>query len=177
MDIELLVRKALKGDDEAFYALVQSRKEILYRTAYAYVKNEEDSLDILSETTYKAYKSIKKLKSPEYFNTWITRILINCAVDFIRKRKRIVFIEDESMPADAAEDIEREDIIDVNNSIDKLDVKLKTIIILKYFHDMTLKEISEMLEMPLGTVKTYLNKALKIMRADLIEEVEANGTE
>lgn len=58
------------------------------------MKNEEDALDVLQETIYKAYISIEKLKEPKYFKTWITRILINNALDVIKKEKRISVIEE-----------------------------------------------------------------------------------
>ena len=60
MEIEVLVKKARSGDDNAFYELIQQRKELLYRTAYSYVKNREEALDIVGDTVLKAYKSIKK---------------------------------------------------------------------------------------------------------------------
>ncbi|MGV2644722.1 RNA polymerase subunit sigma-70, partial [Clostridium perfringens] len=64
---ELIVMKAIKGDDDAFMVLINEHKEILYRTAYAYVKEEEAALDIVQETVYKAYISINKLREPKYF--------------------------------------------------------------------------------------------------------------
>jgi RNA polymerase sigma-70 factor, ECF subfamily len=57
--------------------------------AYLYVKNESDAIDIVYETIYKAYISIKKLKETDYFSTWLMRILINTALDFFKKNKRI----------------------------------------------------------------------------------------
>lgn len=93
MNLQEIVLKAIRGDDDAFYILIENRKAMLYKTAFAYVKNKEDALDIVSDTVYKAYLSIDKVKSPEFFNTWMTRILINCALDFViadamRKGKR-----------------------------------------------------------------------------------------
>ena len=85
MDIAKLVDMAKKGNDEAFEQLISSVRAKLYRTAYSYVRNEQDALDIYQETIYKAYISLKELKKPESFQSWITRILVSKCIDFIRK--------------------------------------------------------------------------------------------
>ncbi|MTK13271.1 MAG: RNA polymerase subunit sigma-70, partial [Clostridiaceae bacterium] len=89
-----IVTKAQKGDDIAFSELINSCKEKLYKIAFAYLKNEEEALDIVSDTIYKAYMDINKLKNPQYFNTWITRIRINGAINRLKKNKRIVLIDE-----------------------------------------------------------------------------------
>ena len=76
--------------EEELVELIHTYKEKFYRIAYSYVKNEQDALDVIQESVYKAYCSLDKLKSPEYFKTWFTRILINKAIDQIRFKKRIV---------------------------------------------------------------------------------------
>lgn len=65
-----LVKKAIKVDEEAFETLVVQQSDKLYRTAFLYVPNKEDALDVLQETIYKAFISIDQLKHPEYFSTW-----------------------------------------------------------------------------------------------------------
>ncbi|WP_304519531.1 sigma factor [Clostridium tagluense] len=72
-----LIKKAVKGDNESFDTLMQSRKDNIYKVAYSYINNTEDALDIMQEVIYKALVSIKHLKEPQYFNTWLTRITIN----------------------------------------------------------------------------------------------------
>lgn len=164
------IKLAQKGDDNAFYELLNEQKSQLYKTAFAYVKNKEDAMDIVSDTVYKAYISIKNLKEPSFFNTWLTRILINTSLDCIKKSSRVVSFE-ENVSTDigiVSKDDER--IIDLKVAVDKLQGKYKTIVILKYFQDMTLMEIAEILQCPLGTVKTNLHKALGELRLDLKEE-------
>src|SRR3954452_13032254 len=90
-----LVIKAIKGNKKAFEQLVQQHYERIYRTAYLYVHNEEDALDVVQEATYQAYKSIHSLKNPEYFTTWLTRIVIRCAWHVIKKRDNVVPLNDE----------------------------------------------------------------------------------
>lgn len=161
------VKLAKAGDDNAFYELINERKGTLYKTAFLYVKNKEDALDIISDTVYKAYISINKLKEPEFFNTWLTRILINNALDFIKKSRKVTAL-DENHSAESSNQ-NNEEILDLHKAVDKLNDKYKTIVILKYFQDMTLAEIAEVLKCPLGTVKTYLHKALEMLRIELKE--------
>lgn len=171
MVIEEHVKLAIQGDEKAFEYLMDINKEGFYRTAYAYVKNEADALDILQETVYKAYMSIGKLKEPKYFKTWITRILINNAKDFMKSKNKVVSIVDN--PSEASSYYESYGIdekLDILSSIDKLEYKLKNVIVLKYFQDLTITEISQVLDCPTGTVKTHLNKALSKLRISMGKE-------
>jgi len=169
MNLEEKIKKAQKGDDNAFYELISEKKEMLYKLAYSYVKNKDDALDIIQETIYKAYMSINKLKEPKFFNTYITKILINCALDLIKNNKNLVYTELLSKN-NVSTPLATEENLDLYAAVDKLNEKYKTIIILKYFQDFTLTEISEILQCPIGTIKTNLHKALKELRIQLYEE-------
>ncbi|QAA32456.1 sigma-70 family RNA polymerase sigma factor [Clostridium manihotivorum] len=172
MITEKQVQLAKDGDEKAFEELINMCKEELYRTAYAYVKDEQDALDVLQETVYKAYVNIDKLKNTKYFKTWITRILLNNAMDLIKKEKKILsvvgnsekgFVDSEVYCIDAK--------LDIQSSIDKLEEKQKKVIILKYFQDLTITEIAEVMSCPVGTIKTYLNKALVKLRTSMDKEI------
>lgn len=165
------IKLAQKGDDNAFYELLSERKDQLYKTAFAYVKNKEEAMDIVSDTVYKAYISIKNLKEPSFFNTWLTRILINTSLDSINKNSRVVSFEENISVDIGIISKDDEQLIDLKVAVDKLIGKYKTIVILKYFQDMTLVEIAKILQCPLGTVKTMLHKALGELRLDLEEEL------
>lgn len=156
-DAYLIAKKAQKGDNTAFSELIKMNQEKLYRIAFTYLKNEQDALDAVSHTIYKAYMNIKKLNNPKYFNTWITRILINCCADMFKKNSNVLYIEDYSyFNEDYMEDSEFNitDNIDLYNAIDTLDVKFKNIIILKYFEDMSINEISHVLKIPKAQLKS-----------------------
>jgi len=165
------IKLAQKGDDNAFYELLSQRKSQLYKTAFAYVKNKEDALDIVSDTVYKAYISIKKLKEPSFFDTWLTRILINTSLDCINKNSRVITLNENVSSTIGIITKDDDQIIDLKVAVDKLNGEYKTIVILKYFQDMTLVEIAKILQCPLGTVKTRLHKALGELRLDLKEEL------
>ncbi len=85
--MELLIRKAKKGDAEAFITLIESQRETLKRVAYAWLKNEEDAADAIQDTILDAYEHIGQLRKPAYFRTWIVRILINNCARIYRKNK------------------------------------------------------------------------------------------
>lgn len=172
MFCEREVEKAIKGDDDAFMTLINECKHQLYRTAYAYVKDEEMSLDIVQETVCKAYTSIHKLREPKFFNTWIIRIVINIAIDFYKRKSKVVYIAQEELLSKIGSTKNQQDerlyLLEV---IDKMDEKHKKVIILKYFDDLTIQDISKVLDIPMGTVKTHLNKGLLFLREYMKEEV------
>lgn len=86
-------------DKFEFAQRLQSDKARYYRIAYSYVKNEQDALDIVGDATYKALLNLRSLKNPEYFGTWMTRIVINCALDQLRRSSRVTFLDDSRCPA------------------------------------------------------------------------------
>lgn len=164
------IKKAKKGNDRAFQELIEEEKNKLYRMAYLYIKNEDDALDIVQETIYKAYISIKNLKDINYFSTWITRILINSALDFIKKKSRIIPIDEFSNLPNVEYEHEMEDSIDLVEAIERLNEPYKTVIILRYYKDFTIKQIADILDCPEGTVKTHLHRAIKILKLDIRKE-------
>lgn len=164
MELQELIQKAKKGDETAFYELMQLHKVRLYRIALSYLKNSEDAVEALQEVTYRAYKSIRKVKEPQYFTTWLTRILLNYCNDELKKRKRLL-VSDDLISLMGSE--YQSSWLEVEEVIGKLDPKTRQVIELKYVHDFKIKEIAEILECPEGTVKTWLNKGLKELRSQL----------
>ena len=90
-----LVKRAMRGNPKAFGTLVEREQEYLYRMAFLYVRQEQDALDVVQESILKAYKSLKTLREPEYFRTWLTKIVINTAQDTLRARQRTAPLEEE----------------------------------------------------------------------------------
>jgi RNA polymerase sigma-70 factor (ECF subfamily) len=166
-----LAIKAIRGNKKAFEQLIKQHYERIYRTAYLYVHNEEDALDVVQETTYQAYMSIRSLKQPEYFTTWLTRIIIRCAGHFLKKRINIVPLTDEVLSNLSVTDHSgHEEAIDLLNAIEQLKENYRTAIILFYYYDYSIKTISEVMEIPEGTVKTYLSRGKAILRESYKEE-------
>ena len=163
-----LVRKAQKGNDKAFLTLFQQYEQDIYRTAFVYVKNQSDALDVVQETAYRSFNSIKNLKEPKYFKTWLIRIAISCAIDLLRKQKNVVQMKpefEEFISGDINEDIDLE--MTVRDLIEQLNEDEKSVIILRFYEGLTIKEVSETLDIPLGSAKTVLYRALNKLRKDL----------
>lgn len=163
------IKKAIAGDKIAFAEIIKRNKIYLYKTAYMYIKNEDKALDILHETISKALANIHKLKNPDYFKTWITRILINSAIDMNQKHSKIEELNEASTIIDIKNSISLEEKLDLYHAVDLLNDRYKTVIIMKYFNDMKIKEISEVMILPENTVKTYLNRAKTALRYILKE--------
>ena len=143
--------------------------EKYYRLAFSYVRNENDAMDIVQESAYKVMKEYKNLKKEEYLNTWIYRIVINTALDFIRKRKKeVVGVEDY---AESYEDVYID--FDVMDSLNRLDEKERAIIILRFFEEQKLGDIAEITGDNVSTVKSKLYRALKKLKIELDDVKEA----
>jgi RNA polymerase sigma-70 factor (ECF subfamily) len=155
MDQSILIRKAKRGDKQAFEELLMLHSDQLYRTAFLYTGNREDALDIVQETSYKAYQAIGTLKNEQYFLTWLTRILINSAYEMKRKSKKELPIElAGEFPAKG--DDGNVDQLDLINAINKLRGTYRDAIVLFYYHDLPIKEVAKVMNIPENTVKTYL---------------------
>jgi RNA polymerase sigma-70 factor, ECF subfamily len=164
-----LVNKAQEGCDESFEKLINTYKEYLYKTAFLYVKNEHDALDIYQETLYKAYINISKLRNPNFFKTWLTKILIN---NVNIKNRHYNKFQDEQVE-DFIGEISYSNIeenIDLYDAIDSLEEKYKTPVILQYFQDLTISQIAQIMECNENTAKSYIRRAKKKLYDILKEE-------
>lgn len=159
--IEQNVFLAQQGDKLAFQQLMKTYQEKMYRIAFTYVHNETDAVEIVQETFYKAYISIKKLKEPKYFSTWLTKILINNALIFIKKQNRFVLFSEAQLEKHNPVSIQPEEKMDLLNAIRELSPKYKTIINLRFYLDYSQSQIAEILNIPEGTVKIRIHRATK----------------
>lgn len=149
--------------------LFQQYEKDIYRMAYLYVKNRDDALDIVQEVAYKSFKKIDTLKKPEYFKTWLMKITMNCATNLVKKNKKVVQLKPEY---EKIIGVENEDIalsITLQDLIEALGTDEKSIILLRFYHNHTFKEISEVLGIPLGTAKSVLYRALDKLRKQFKE--------
>ncbi|MEE1130964.1 MAG: sigma-70 family RNA polymerase sigma factor [Caryophanon sp.] len=165
MNIERLVKKAQKGNDQAYLTLFQQYEIDIYRMAYVYVKNKEDALDLVQDVAYQSFKNIHTLKEPAYIKTWLLRITMNCAMNVLKKNEKIV-----SLYADERASAQQEDValtVSMQTLLDTLKDEEKSIVLLKYYDDCTLQEIADVLNMPLGTAKSILYRALQKLRKQL----------
>lgn len=152
--------------EEEYAQLVMKNRDVFYRIAYSYVKNEQEALDIVSISVYKGLKSINSLKSTDLFKTWMTRIIINTSLDSIKKNKHLIAFEDYMIvPEDKlTTDLEEEIKFDLYSTMDILTPTEKSCIILKYFEEYSYKDISEILSSPESTIKSKVQRALSKMK-------------
>nr|WP_288564471.1 sigma-70 family RNA polymerase sigma factor [uncultured Romboutsia sp.] len=170
MEDVLLVKRAIKGDRQAFENLMDIYFDRLCREAYIRCKYEEDVKEIVQETIYKAYRNIRSLKEPQYFKTWLSRILINVANDYLRNKGMVdLELDETSYVKEVVIEDKIEIKIDLYNAIDELEDKYKDAVILRYIDDLKIEDISKILDRPVNTIKTHLRKALKDMKKMLKE--------
>lgn len=155
-----------KMEDEAERMLIDNYDKY-YRLAYSYVKNEQDALDIVQESAYRVIRDLDKLKERKYLSTWIYRIVINTAIDTLRKKKRET-VSYEDIEIVHEDQYKEEDPLEILNVLEDKD---RALVILKYLEDWKLEEISEALDMNISTVKSRLYRALKKLKVILEPEV------
>ncbi len=147
-------------DDEKFVEMIQEYTANMYRLALGILHNPSDAEDAVAETVLKAYEKIHTLRRAESFKAWLMQITANEARRVYAKSKRTAPVEDieEYMPAFLDEHHELWDVVV------KLDVVYSEVIILFFYEQLSLKEISKILGIPVGTVKSRLSRSKKQLR-------------
>lgn len=156
-----IIKKAIKGNKRAYYSLIKEYTPYLYKVAFLHTKYEEDAKSIFEDTVYNSFKNIHKLKHPEKFKIWITRILIN-EIDY--------FLEYTGMVDNEIKIKQNSNKIDLYNSIDILESKIKSVIILRYYCNFNVEEIGEILDLSQSTVNIYTKRGFNEMKAMSMEE-------
>lgn len=149
---------------------IVKNKDLFYRLAYSYVKNIDDAFDIVQESIYKAFLSIDSLKNFSYIKTWFYRIIVNVSLDFLSKRKREIVTDEEFLLNNDKGTIDHYTDIDLKKNLEALPEKYRSIIVLRFFEDLKLEEIAEVLDENVSTIKTRLYKALQMLRMSMDDE-------
>ena len=156
--------KSAKLQQQIENEILQSYQS-LYRLAYSYVKNPDDAMDVVQESAYKAILHADEMRFRETVKGWICRIVVNTALDLIRRRKRESLTEE--IPETGREDTYEN--IDVMRALDTLDEREKTVVMLRFFQDMKLSEISSITGESLSSVKSILYRSLRTLKVTLTE--------
>jgi len=161
-----LVKRSKAGNNEAFVQLMMKKEKLLYNMARKFLKNEEDIADCLQETMMDAFKNIKSLKKDKYFDTWLCRILINNSNKIINKNNRIldykaILHEEKNTSIDSLE---------LRNLLLSLGSKYSVPLVLYYYNGYSIKEISEILDLPINTIKTRLARAKSRLKIQQFKE-------
>jgi RNA polymerase sigma-70 factor (ECF subfamily) len=147
--------------------IILSEYNRYYRLAYSYVHNDADACDVVQNGAYKAIRASHTLKNIDYAGTWVYRIMLNEIFDFCRKRK---FESLDDMEWERGEEDTYTDF-DLHEALDTLSEEEKMIVELKYFEDMKLEEIADLMNINISTVKSKLYRSMKKLRVQLEDDV------
>jgi len=177
-----LARKALKGDQQAFAEIVGLYQDKLYHMAFRMLGNRQEAEDVTQEAFLRVYRNLDRYDEGLKFSTWIYRIATNLCIDRLRKRKATYSLDAESVdhegldgyaviPSDdrtpESEMLLTETQRIVREAIETLPAKYKSVMVLRYLHDLSLQEIGEVLDMPVSTVKTRVHRGREFLRKKL----------
>ena len=162
MDIDI-VEEAKLGNSDAFNMLVEQNKLKMYKVAKSILKNEDDVCDAIQNTLLSVYTNIGKLQNNQYFSTWATRILINKCYDIAKanqKRYSNITDIDEYLNDNGLKSYDKYNTASiVENVLNKIDDDLRLITVLYYYNDYSVSEISSIIGIPEGTVKSRLSRS------------------
>lgn len=193
---EVLVTRAQAGDDSAFEELITRHKKTLYGAIYHMTSNHEDASDLLQDTLMRAYRALPRFRADAKFSTWIYRIALNVTINFLRQaRNRARKLSLDDLDMDAVEMLMLEDStggntkkqpeereqelrelqLILNQAIQELSEKHRTVVVMHDIQGKTHMEISQILKVPEGTVKTRLFHAHKILQKKLGRHIKAGN--
>ena len=167
-----LIRRCRAGDEEAFAALFHQYKNLVYRTAYLMLDNADDAEDVLQEVFLQVHRSLSTFEpSKGAFTTWLYRITVNHCLSRRRKRHLLFVSLEKVSPLALTEHPSSQDRLEneeaIQRALSRLSEKLRTVVILRYYLELSYAEIAQTLNIPVGTVKSRLDLALKTLRQEL----------
>lgn len=180
--IKKRIKQVKKGDQNAFAEIVELFKDKVYQLCFRMVGNAHDAEDLAQEAFIRAYMNINSFDTSRKFSTWLYRIATNLSIDRLRKKKPDYFLDaeiegaegltmysqiasDSPQPDESVETLEFQEWI--QQEINELPVKYRSVIVLKYIEELSLKEIGEILDLPIGTVKTRIHRGREALRKRL----------
>lgn len=176
---------AREGDRGAFAQLVDLYKGRLFHLAYRMLGNRQEAEDVVQDTFLRTYEHLGRYDPAHKFSTWIYRIATNLCIDRLRRRRQIYSLDAETTEGDGLDGYsmlrsdeptaeqhvmvsERQRII--LEALDSLPPKYKSAMALRYYQDLSLQEISEILNIPVATVKTRIHRGREYLRRKLEKE-------
>ena len=150
-----LIKAAKKGDKNAFTTLIDAQRKMLYNSALLIVKNEDDALDAIQDTILTVWAKLPTLKEDKFFKTWLVKILYNKCYDILKTKH--YYDELENVPETGAE-TDYDTVIDIKGAMEKLNADDRLILSLFYYDDFSIKQISSVLAIGEGAVRSRLNR-------------------
>ena len=156
--------------EQQFIHHVRDNKKQLYRVAYSYVKNEQDALDIVQDSIQKGWLALDRIENHAQIKSWFYKIVVRTAIDFLRKMNRIQVTDEQTLTYLCEETQDTYKNMDLELALEQLPLEFREVIILRYFEDLKLYDLAEILQIPLSTVKSRLYKALKLLKIEMENE-------
>ncbi len=166
MDDRALVELAQRGNRQAFAVLAARHERTLYSTALSLSRSSWDASDAVQDAFVEAFVKLGRLRDPEKFRPWMSAIVVNKCRD-IHRRNRAVPTEDRLLEGEAYEFTGPETSLDIMHAVRDLDEQLRLVVALRFFRDLKVDEIAEIVGCPSGTVKSRLNRAMGALRERL----------
>jgi len=164
-----LIRRCQAGDEQAFAELFRQYKNLVYKTAYLMLGDPDEAEDVLQEVFVQVYKFLDAYDPGRgAFTTWLYRITVNRCLNWRRKRRPSLPLDRVHIPLPSPEGQMEEEA--VWQAVRGLSEKLRAVVILRYYWELSYAEIAQILDIPLGTVKSRLNLALRTLRKELEAE-------
>jgi RNA polymerase sigma-70 factor (ECF subfamily) len=185
-DISQLIERALEGDQKAYSDIVSRFREQIYHFIFRMVKDKAQAEDLTQETFIKAFRALASFNSNYAFSTWLYKIAANNCIDYFRKKKLATTSIDTPIKAKdgelqrdfpdqdqgpESELISKEQTNQIQTAIDSLPPKYKEAILLRHSQDKSYEEISEELDIPLGTVKVRIFRAREMLKARMKDQL------
>ncbi len=165
-----LIKRAKSGDAEAFIRLMEDNKESMKRIAFAYLKREEDVADALQDTILDAFEHIHELRKPEYFKTWLTRILLNNCTGIYRQSKRQSAYDlsaeeyERYSPQGGSQGVEAQSDLEFHDLLKQLPEDSRMIFQLYFGEQYSIAQIAAILRINENTVKSRLRRGKEQLR-------------
>lgn len=180
--VKTRIKQVIKGDQDAFGEIVELYKDKVFQISYRMLGNRHEAEDVAQEAFLRAYINIHSYNPNKKFSTWLYRIATNLSIDRIRKKKPDYYLDaeiggtdgltmyaqlssDAVSPEDEVETLEMQEWL--QREIMALPPKYRAAIVLKYIEELSLKEISDVLDLPVGTVKTRIHRGREALRKQL----------
>ncbi|WP_028785028.1 RNA polymerase sigma factor SigW [Thalassobacillus devorans] len=180
--IKQKIKEIKKGDQAAFEDVVSFYQHKVYQICFRMIGNAHEAEDLAQEAFIRAYTNIDRFDERRKFSTWLYRIATNLTIDRIRKKKPDYFLDaevkgteglnmysqlaaDQALPEEEVESLELQTYI--HKEILALPPKYRSVIVLRFLDELSLQEIAEVLEIPVGTVKTRIHRGRETLRKRL----------
>ncbi len=157
---------------EKVVSYIVENQDKFYRLAYSYVQNEQDALDAVQNAVCKALEHYGSLKNENAVRTWMYRIVVNESLLLLKEKKRLVLTGDSLQEEASYEEKGYETGEELYSHINSLAEDVQSIIKLRFYEELPLKDIAQIMEMNLNTVKAKLYRGLKELKVVMVQEVD-----